>query len=54
MSDSDFCDLVWSFYDCTTTTTSNEYNNSIGAGSAKPQAIEARKRAIETLAASVK
>lgn len=54
MSDSDFCDLVWSFFNCTTTTTSNEYNNSIGAGSAKPQAIEARKRAIETLAASAK
>lgn len=54
MDNDEFISLVYDFFNCSSTTTSNEYNNTVGAGSAKAEAVRGRKAAVDKLAASVK
>lgn len=54
MSEMDFATMVWDFFNSSTTSVSNEYNATVGAGSARPEAIRTRKEVLEQLAASKK
>lgn len=53
MDDDAFVALVYDFFNTTATTTSNDYNATVGAGSAKAEAVRGRKAAVEKLANSV-
>lgn len=54
MSNLDFGIAVWDFFNVSTTSISNDYNATVGAGSAKSEAIKARKAAIEAYANKLK
>lgn len=48
-SQEEFNDAVIDFFDATKTSKSEMYNSTVGAGSAKAEAVQARKAAIDTL-----
>lgn len=48
-SQAEFKDTIYKFFNCTKTSTSKEYNSSVGAGSAKPEKVKARMQALELL-----
>lgn len=50
VSNIDFSIAVWDFFNTSATSVSNDYNETVGAGSAKAEAIKARKAAIESYA----
>ena len=50
LDDDEFTTKVWDFFNCPTTSTSNEYNATVGSGSAHPDAVQRRKAVIEAMA----
>ena len=50
MDADEFTTKIWNFFNCSTTSTSNEYNATVGSGSAHPEAVQRRKAVIEAMA----
>lgn len=49
LSQEQFRDTIYNFFDTAKTSTSDDYNNSVGGGSAKPEKIRARVQVLDSL-----